>query len=149
MSAKKLGLLIFFGVLVVSVVAMSKSLGPKNETLGLETQTTLIKDVNPPEAAALIQRNRENKDFVIIDVRTPEEYASGHIERAINLDYSSGTFRDELDKLDKNKTYLAYCQTSGRSKKATDMMRELGFGEVYNMLGGITGWSAEGLSTVK
>ena len=91
--------------------------------------------------------NREN--FVIIDVRTPEEYANGHIENAINLDYYSKTFKDELNKLDKNKAYLIYCRSGRRTGTVLDIMKGLGFTEVYNMLGAITQWEAKGLPIIK
>jgi len=63
------------------------------------------------DAYTLIQKNKGNPDFVILDVRTPAEFADEHIENAINLDYYSETFRDDLNKLDKTKTYLIYCRT--------------------------------------
>ena len=100
------------------------------------------KGIRREEAYALIQDNNDNQNFVILDVRTPEEYANGHIEKAINLDYYSETFKDELDKLDKNKMYLAYCRIGIRSGIAVGIMEELGFAEVYNMMGGIAGWEA-------
>ncbi|MFQ6085543.1 MAG: rhodanese-like domain-containing protein [Candidatus Bathyarchaeia archaeon] len=112
-------------------------------------QLQIIERVTLEEAYALIQNNAANQNFVIIDVRTPEEYASGHIENAINLDYYSKTFRDELNELDKNKTYLIYCRTGHRSGAALDIMRELGFREVYDMLEGIVRWEAEGLPLTK
>ncbi len=117
--------------------------------VGKETSTQIIEDITPQEASALIQSNQSNPDFVIIDVRTPQEFADGHIENAINLDYYSETFRDELSKLDKNKTYLIYCRSGNRSGKALDMMEELGFREVYNMSGGIIEWEVEGLPSTK
>ncbi len=72
---------------------------------------------------------------------------NGHIENAINLNYYSKTFKDELSELDKSKTYLIYCRSGRRSGIALDIMKELGFTEVYNILGGITQWEAEGLPT--
>ncbi len=101
------------------------------------------------EAFVLMEDYRYDDNFVIMDVRTPEEYADGHIEKAINLDYHSTTFEDELDKLDKDNIYLIYCQTSRRSGLALDIMAELGFREVYNMLGGIEEWEAAKLPTAK
>ncbi len=111
--------------------------------------TQVIKDVTPQEAFTLIQNNQNNLDFEIIDVRTPEEFGEGHIENAINIDFYSETFRDELDNLDKNKTYLIYCRSGGRSGKALTMMDELNFEEVYNISGGVVAWEAAGLPTVK
>lgn len=124
---------------------------------GAETSTELIQtigNITPKKAYSLIQSYREGcpcnrKNFVIIDVRTPEEYVDGHIENAINLDYYSKAFEDELNKLDKNKTYLIYCRSARRSGMALDTMKQLGFTKVYNMLGGIIQWKAEGLPTIK
>jgi len=116
---------------------------------GQETPTQIIEDITPQEAFTLIQDNQNNPDFIILDVRTPEEFADGHIENAINLDYYSETFGDELNKLDKNKTYLVYCRSGRRSRNALDIMEELNFREAYNMSGGIIEWKAEGLPTTK
>ena len=111
--------------------------------------TAVIEDITPQEAFTLIQNNQNNPDFVIIDVRTPEEFAGEHIENATNIDFYSEAFRDMLNNLDKNKTYLIYCRSGGRSGSALDIMAELNFREVYNVLGGINQWKAEGFPTVK
>ena len=138
-------MLVLLGFLIVPLALLNGCFS--QEDTNLDTQ--IIEDVTLEEAYALIADNLGNPNFVIIDVRTPEEYASGHIEKAINLDYYSETFADELDKLDKDKTYLIYCRSANRSGKALDMMAELGFAEVYNMLGGMAQWEAVGLPTVK
>ena len=114
-----------------------------------ETETQIIERITLEEALALIQSNSENEDFVILDIRTPEEFANGHIENAINLNFYSLTLIDELDKLDKEKTYLIYCRTARRTGITLAMMGALGFREAYTMLGGITQWGAEGLPIIK
>lgn len=141
----KLVLLVLLGFLIVPLALFNGCIG--QEDTDLEAQ--IIEDVTLEEAFTLIEDNRYDEGFIIIDVRTPEEYASGRIEKAINLDYYSETFADELDKLDKDKTYLIYCRSARRSGQALDMMAELGFAEVYNMLGGMVRWEAVGLPTVK
>ncbi len=110
-----------------------------------------LENITPQEAFNLIQENQHNPDFIIIDVRTPEEFAEGHIENAINIDFLSVTFTDEISKLDKNKTYLIYytCQCGNVSRKVLKVMVELNFREVYNIRDGLDGWKAEGLPTVK
>jgi len=113
------------------------------------TATQKFTDITPQAAFALIQENRNNPDFVIIDVRTPEEFAGGHIEGATNINFYADTFRDTLNGLDRNKTYLVYCAVGGRSGSALDIMAELNFREAYNMLGGINQWRGEGLPTVE
>jgi len=146
-KVQSLAILALLGVLIGSSALISGCADITGEAP--TTETTIIEDITPDEAYALIQDNRGNKDFIIIDVRTPEEYAGGYIEDAINLDYYSETFGDELDKLDKNKMYLIYCRSGRRSAGALDMMAELGFREVYNMVGGIVQWEAERLPIVK
>jgi len=125
--------------LVIGAILTGGCVGQVNEA-----PTQIIETITPQEAFTRIQDNQDNPDFVILDVRTPEEFADGHIENAINLDYYSEIFRDELNKLGKNKTYLIYCRSGNRSGKALDIMEELNFREVYNMVGGITKWGAEG-----
>ena len=112
-------------------------------------ETIVIKDITPQEAFILIQDNQDNPDFVIIDVRTPDEFDVEHIENATNIDFYSEAFRDMLNNLDKNKTYLIYCRVGGRSGSALDIMAELNFKEAYNILGGINQWKTEGFPTVK
>lgn len=103
----------------------------------------------PKDAFEIIQKNRGNPDFVLIDIRTPEEFLSGYIEGAVNINYHDNDFIEQLDKLDKNKTYLIYCRTGRRSSDALNVMKRLKFNEVYRILGDIVRWKAEGLPIVK
>ncbi len=114
-----------------------------------ETPRQILEDINAQEAFELIERNQENPNFVILDIRTPEEFNEGHIENAINIDFYSETFQEDLDKLDKNKTYFIYCRSGNRSGRAMSIMKELGFKEVYNLSVGIKEWIAEGFPVVK
>jgi len=96
----------------------------------------------------IIQNNENSNNVVIIDVRTPEEFNQEHIQDASNIDFYSDNFKDELNKLDKTGTYVIHCRSGGRSSQALDIMRELGFREVYNM-GGIIQWKEKGFPTTK
>ncbi len=136
-------LMVILSISLVIGVVLVGGCTPKQET-----STQIIEDVTPEEALALMQDNQNNPNFAIIDVRTPEEFAAGYIEDAILIDFYSATFRDELDNLDKNKEYLIYCHSGGRSGNTLDIVKELGFQEVYNMLGGINAWQEEGLPVV-
>jgi len=149
MNPKNLMILIFLGVLIVGVLLTSACIQTETNTAKPETQIQITENITPEEAYILIQENKDNPNFVILDVRTPEEFLGEYIENPINLDYYSDTFRDDLDKLDKNKTYLIYCRSGRRSENALNIMKELDFKEVYNMLGGITKWKSEGLPTTK
>jgi len=141
----ELGRLALSGLLIVLLVLLGGCLGQKDAATGDQ----IIEDVTLEEAYALMMDHLGSKDFVILDVRTPEEYASGHIERAVNLDFYSETFEEELGKLDRDKIYLIYCRSGNRSGKAQDIMKELGFREVYNMRAGMSRWEAVGLPVVK
>ncbi|MBS1550678.1 MAG: rhodanese-like domain-containing protein [Bacteroidetes bacterium] len=83
----------------------------------------------------------EEDSFVLIDVRTLEEYSEGHIKGAVNLDFYKTTFEDDIDELDKRKRYLVYCRSGNRSRQAMYLMRDLGFEEVYNLSDGIISWN--------
>lgn len=118
-------------------------------TVGEGAGVKILKDITPVEAFDLMQENKENPDFIILDVRTEPEYKSGHIESAENIDYYSEGFKDELGALDKNITYLIYCASGNRSGRTLKMMDELAFQEAYNVLDGIKGWKSKGLPVVE
>jgi rhodanese-related sulfurtransferase len=105
-------------------------------------------DLSVTEAYDMIQANIDNPDFVIIDVRTPEEYAISYIEGSALLDLNGGVFEVEVKALDRCTTYLLYCRSGNRSESAFELMKSLNFAEVYNMLGGIVEWEANGLPLV-
>ena len=137
-------------VLLVSLgllLAMSVTAGGCNTVSGGDTNTTTttsqVYDVTVQKAYDLVQENEGNTDFVVLDVRTPDEYAEGYIEGAINIDYYADDFENSLDKLDKDKTYLVYCRSGRRSAEARDVMTELGFQNIYNMTGGFQDWQSE------
>ena len=142
MSLKNLMMLVLSLSLVIGVVLTGGCVGK-------ETPTQIIENITPQEAFTLIQDNESNSDFVTIDVRTPEEFAAGHLENVITIDFYSETFQDELNLLDKSKPYLIYCRSGNRSGQALAIMEELNFREVYNMSGGIIKWKAEGLPTTE
>ncbi len=79
----------------------------------------------------------QNEGAQIIDVRTPEEFNSKHLDTAINIDYNNPNFEKNLKKLDKSKPTFVYCLSGGRSSAAASKMKELGFDEVYEMKGGM------------
>lgn len=132
-------------VLFIIVFALS---GPAVMADG-GADTKILKDITPVEAFDLIQENKENIDFIILDVRTEPEYKSGHIENAENIDYYLEGFKDELGGLDKNKTYLIYCASGNRSGRTLKIMDEMGFQKAYNVLDGIKGWKSKGLPVVE
>lgn len=88
------------------------------------------------------------QDLVILDVRTPEEFAEGHLDGAIMIDFYRDDFADQLAELDPNVPYLLYCRSGNRSGQTTAIMEELGFTDVADINGGILAWNQAGLPTV-
>jgi rhodanese-related sulfurtransferase len=96
--------------------------------------------VSPKEFSEVIS----DPSVVILDVRTPQEFAEGHLANAINIDFQSGNFEQEIASLDKSKTYAVYCRSSNRSGEAVKVMADAGFTSMYDMDGGIIDWQAAG-----
>lgn len=83
----------------------------------------------------------EKGNVQLVDVRTPREFKSGHLGQAINIDFfRTGTFRLEIEKLDKAKPIYLYCRSGQRSQKAAKKLLKWGFSEVYDLEGGILNW---------
>ena len=87
-------------------------------------------------------------DLVILDVRTPEEFAEGHLEGAVMIDFYDLDFADQLAELDPDVPYLLYCRSGNRSGQTLALMEELGFTDVADVDGGINQWQAAGLPVV-
>ena len=83
----------------------------------------------------------KEKDAILIDVRTPEEFKSGAIEKAVNIDYNDPKFEEKIVHLDKKLPYYVYCLSGGRSSSAADLMRKNGFEKVVDLKGGILAWN--------
>ena len=83
-------------------------------------------------------------NVVVLDVRTPAEFAEGHLANAINIDFQSRNFESEISTLDKNATYAVYCRSGNRSGQAVKVMADLGFTDLYYMDGGVIDWAAAG-----
>ncbi len=105
---------------------------------------TRIVDVTVDQARALVQQRGGQKDFVILDVRTPEEFAEGHLAGAVNVNFLAPDFATRLSPLDRGKTYLVYCRTGNRSSRAVQAMERTGIQSVYHMVQGIVAWQAKG-----
>ena len=82
----------------------------------------------------------EDENAVLIDVRTPAEYEESHIPNSKLLDMMNPSFKEEIEKLDKDKSYYLYCRSGNRSYHAGQAMVNMGFEKVYNLEEGIIGW---------
>jgi thioredoxin 1 len=91
----------------------------------------------------------QSTDGTVVDVRTPEEYAEGHLTNAKNFDWNGDHFEHQIMALDKSKPVFVYCLKGGRSASAASKMRSIGFKEVYELDGGIAKWQEAKLPVVK
>ena len=97
-----------------------------------------MNELSPTEWAEL---HSQTPEAVILDVRTEEEFESGYIAGAINLDIRGGAeFLASIEALDTSKAYFVYCRSGARSGKACQLMGQMGFETVYNLEGGVLAW---------
>jgi rhodanese-related sulfurtransferase len=100
----------------------------------LHAQVTTIA---PAEAEQKMQKRKTK----VLDVRTPKEFAEGHLPNAVNIDVmDSASFIKQIQLLKKRKNYVVYCRSGKRSLKASDILVQNGFKNIYNMEGGILEW---------
>jgi len=97
-----------------------------------------------PEAFA--KKINETPNAQILDVRTPEEFVSEHIDKAVNINWLGNDFATKAEKLDQSKPIFVYCKSGARSAKAAAKLEELGFKKIYQLEGGILKWNTAGLS---
>ncbi len=114
-------------------------------TVNCKGQVSSITETLP--ATTFAEKIKTTPNTPIIDVRTPEEYLSQHIENAENINWNSDNFNIQIQKLDKTKPVFVYCMSGGRSKKAAAKLEELGFSKIYDLEGGILKWNSAGMNT--
>ncbi len=101
-----------------------------------------VVDVDPAQALKLIY----DDEVLVLDVRTPEEYALGHIGGALNYNIHDDNFERSVNALDKSKPYLVHCQAGvagGRSRKAIEVLQAGGATKVYHLNGGFNAWQEQ------
>ena len=86
----------------------------------------------------------QDTDYTLVDVRTPEEYESGHIQDAVNFDFYSESFQNDILSLDKSASIILYCRTQNRSTKTANYLKENGYKKITVLEGGITSWVKNG-----
>jgi rhodanese-related sulfurtransferase len=104
-----------------------------------------FRNLSGQQARELITKNRGNPGFIVLDVRTPAEFAAGHLPGAVNVDFRAADFETRASKLERSKSYLVYCRAGHRSGLALPILQRLGFTSLYHLEGGITEWQRERL----
>lgn len=106
---------------------------------------TVVKNVDAKEAAKLVASGK----VIVLDVRTAEEFAEGHIAGATNINFMAKDFAAQAGHLDRSKTYLLHCASGGRSKRCLPQLKQLGFKEIIHLDGGMTAWEEAGNPVAK
>ncbi len=126
---------------LIALLVLSAACGGGTDTA---THVEAVETASPNAISEILEAG----DHVVLDVRTPEEFAGPHLEGAINLDFYEPTFAAEVAALDPDASYIVYCRSGNRSGQATDLMRDLGFTDVHDVDGGIVAWTEAGLPVV-
>lgn len=114
---------------------------------GCTDQSTAQTKLSPNDFEAKIKA--EPAVVQLVDVRTPEEFAAGHLEGAVNYNFYDDDFQQKIARLDKNRPVLVYCAVGGRSGSAAGQLAGMGFTKVFDLSGGIKAWKAQGKKTVQ
>ena len=154
--ASRVRLLRCVGLATTAAVLAACSSGPSNSASGgkdpskpagsAAAAATVIEHVDAQGAARLLESNQK---VVVIDVRTPDEYAGGHIAGAKNINFRSPEFASALGALDRSQTYLVHCAAGGRSTSSLATFEKLGFQKVVHLDGGFSGWAEAGKPVAK
>ncbi len=99
-------------------------------------------EMSSQDAYDFLKANKDNKDVVLLDLRTPGEYTEEHIQGSVFAGYYLDDFNDKLSGMDKNKTYVLYCKAGRVCPKVIKQMKQLGFKEAHKIEGGIKEWKA-------
>lgn len=131
--------LLFSALLASGILLACGNAGNKGTatTAGTDQNKPVVEHINQETAMPMLN----DSSIVMIDVRTPGEVQAGYIDGADMFIDFNGDFQGGIANLDKNKTYLVYCQSGGRSSRAAKVMEAAGFAHVYNLQGGIGAWS--------
>jgi rhodanese-related sulfurtransferase len=105
--------------------------------------------INPILSVDALKMINTDKNWVVLDVRTPGEFNQGHVKGAVNIDVSQPDAFDKYLKLNRNAKYIVYCRTRNRSGVVTNYMAQNGFKTIYQITDGIVGWNANNLPLVK
>jgi rhodanese-related sulfurtransferase len=122
---------------------MKKSVGAALLVMGL-TLTGCSSGTSATEKLGIEEFAEKITDtsITVLDVRTPMEFAQGHIDRAVNIDFQGSNFEKEVLDLDKDAPIAVYCRSGNRSSQAVKVMEKLGFTNLYDMDGGVIDWAA-------
>ena len=129
---------LFFAI--ACTLALTLNVRADTDAENKTNSTPGITHADAKAAAKLVAKG----EVTVLDVRTPGEFAAGHIAGATNLNFQASDFAAQLGKLDKEKKYLVHCASGGRSTRSLPRFTELGFKQVIHLDGGFKAWESAG-----
>lgn len=154
----RLSTLLLISIFSFGLMTSCNSQAAKQKSTAAPTEKSSNPNPAPAAAKTGVYQNVDAKTFnsmlgkanvVVIDVRTPGEYASGYIKGAKSMNLYDRSFQSNIEQLDKNKTYMVYCRSGARSARAMSTMKAKGISTVYNLQGGIGAWMRAGFPVEK
>lgn len=146
-------IVLFFPLVILLVFTSACNSQDSNASSVDQVNTVMVKgeglNVFKDVDARLFKQLISKGDVVLIDVRTPGEYAQGHLKNSKLINFMDKNFETQIAQLDKGATTLVYCHSGRRSAGAMKKMKSAGFTEVYNLVGGIGAWASAGGEMVK
>jgi rhodanese-related sulfurtransferase len=140
----KITLILTLSITFISCAQNKKEANTDTATTTMEAvQRKVITLITPEELSKV------NNGIQLVDVRTPKEYAEGHIPNADNINFYDPNFAEQIGKLDKDKAIYIYCRSGGRSGRAAQQLKKMGFTKIYDLQGGIMNWNKNNFETVK
>lgn len=109
-----------------------------------DNSTAQVKVISPEEVSEALSAN---PNLQLVDVRTQEEYGEDHLKTAQNICVTDDDFKEKVAKLNKDEPVYLYCRSGKRSANAAEIMKGMGFKEIYDMDGGFLNWESKGLQT--
>jgi rhodanese-related sulfurtransferase len=131
----------------LTLVSLTLACNPTEAQEQTASQTTTVEQQETDYrvlAVADYKKELQDDNVLLVDVRTPQEYSSGHIEGAINVNVMDPGFATQIKaEVDANKQVMIYCRSGSRSARATRIMKELGYPVIYDLKGGYMAWQRQ------
>jgi len=143
---KKIKKIFKSGIFYLAFAALIALLFFNISLAGCKTQESKPASITNITADEVYKMLSSNKDYFILDVRSKEEFDSGHIEGAYLVPVSE--LENRLAELPQDKPIIVYCRSGSRSTSAANILLEKGFKEIFNMTGGITEWQSKGFPVI-
>jgi len=132
-------------IVVTTISVLALSIAYSGNSLKKEKNKINQSELSVQDAYNYLKSNQDNGNVVALDLRTPGEYAEGHVSGSVHISYFADDFKKKLTALDRSKVYLLFCKAGRVAPKVIKKMKKLGFKEAHKISGGMKEWKARNL----